>query len=279
MITVFGATGFIGSNYCNLYSDTIKIQRELSYPCSKDILYLISTVDNYNIFTNPYIDIETNLIKLISVLENCKDKDVVFNFISSWFVYGDCEQPKLETDPCNPRGFYSVTKHTAERIVEEYCTTFNIPYRILRLPNVIGEGDQKSSDKKNVLQNVINKLKLNQPVQLFDGGTFKRDYMHVIDVCRAIDLIIRTGQLNSIYNVGTGFSMKFVDLVELARLEIVSHSRLEIVETPDKFKNFQLNACLLNVDKLKGLGYTHTIDPYQSILRMINDESNTKDLC
>jgi hypothetical protein len=65
-ISIFGSSGFVGNYYLKLFNEScIPIDREDNKPKSKDVLYFISTVDNYNIFDNPYIDIDTNLTKLI----------------------------------------------------------------------------------------------------------------------------------------------------------------------------------------------------------------------
>jgi UDP-glucose 4-epimerase len=90
-ITVFGGSGFIGGRFCDIQSDrVIKMDRDDYKPQSSEILYFISTVDNYNIHNNLHIDVETNLGVLMSMLENIdrQDPDLVINFVSSWFVYG-----------------------------------------------------------------------------------------------------------------------------------------------------------------------------------------------
>ena len=88
-LSVYGATGFIGSTFCDLYPDeVIKIPREDRRPQSKDIIYFISTTTNSHVFKDLHIDIDTNLTVLADVLEHCKDKDITFNFVSSAFVYG-----------------------------------------------------------------------------------------------------------------------------------------------------------------------------------------------
>ena len=165
-ISVYGATGFIGSRFCDLYEkDVVKIERDCNTAETSDILYFISTNNNYNVFEKPYLDIETNLTKLISVLESNRDRqDLVFNFISSWFVYGKTNcLPATEEAFCNPKGFYSITKRTAEQLLISYCETHDIKYRIFRLCNVLGESDKGVSNKKNALQNMIKKLFLNEP--------------------------------------------------------------------------------------------------------------------
>ena len=50
LISIFGGNGFIGGNYSNIYSNCIVQKRNDRKPKTNNILYFISTVDNYNIF-------------------------------------------------------------------------------------------------------------------------------------------------------------------------------------------------------------------------------------
>ena len=188
MISVFGSTGFVGSKWMNLYSensysesrDSIKAQH-------KDILYFRATNSNYNVFSDPSIDVDTNLILLTKLFKNINSSNN-FNLISSWFVYGknNCEINR-EINYCNPKGFYSITKYTQEQLTESYCETNNINYKILRLCNVIG-GDQKATAKKNALEFLIDKLKKHEELNIYEGDNY-RNYLNVEDICIAINLI------------------------------------------------------------------------------------------
>ena len=96
MLNVYGSTGFIGSRFSRCYPDCISYsqKREERKPRSEDdILYFISTVDNYNIKGDITLDVETNLKVLCEVLDHCRESKRTFNFISSWFVYGESELP------------------------------------------------------------------------------------------------------------------------------------------------------------------------------------------
>jgi UDP-glucose 4-epimerase len=190
-INVLGGYGFIGGRYCKMTPNVIKNEKYDYQVKSNNILYFISTVHNYNVFTQPYLDIGTNLTTLIKTLETCRDKDLTFNFISSWFVYGDVPLPAKEDSYCDPKGFYSITKRTAEQLLISYCQTFNLKYRILRLGNVLGETDSKVSAKKNALQYLINELKVGNDINLYDGGNVYRDYIYIDDVVNAINLVIK----------------------------------------------------------------------------------------
>ena len=179
-ISVYGATGFIGSNFTQTFKDQcISVPRHDRIPKSDSILYLISTTHNYHVFDDLQKDVDTNLRVLTEMLEQCRDTDATINFVSSWFVYGDAQLPAHEDSYCNPKGFYSITKHCAEKLVESYCKTFDKGYRIIRLSNVYGTGDGGASKKKNALQYLVEKLKNNEPIDLYHGGNFYRDYLHV----------------------------------------------------------------------------------------------------
>ena len=147
MISVFGATGFIGSRFCEMYPENVYAVPKICVISGyEDILYLISTTHNYNKLS---VDVSTNLWHLSTVLQHLDSKNV-FNFVSSWFVYPpDTKLPAKESDDQDgwPQGNYSLTKAFAEELVIQYCRREGIPYRIFRLANVFGKGDKFSKQK------------------------------------------------------------------------------------------------------------------------------------
>jgi nucleoside-diphosphate-sugar epimerase len=253
MVNLFGK-GFIGTHYDQMYDCMVNDRNDLT-PKLFDILYMISTTDNYNVKINPYIDIDTNLTTLIRVLENCKGKNVVFNFCSSWFVYGDVPSPYTEDSYCNPKGFYSITKRTAEQLLISYCETYGIKYRILRFANVVGPGDKGVSTKKNALTYLIRKITKNEDIDLYDGGNFYRDYIHIQDVCRAINLVLEKGELNTIYNIGNNASTKFIDAIKYAIKKSGSTSKINHIPQADFHKIVQVKTMTMDSTKLATLGY------------------------
>jgi len=271
-IQVFGGYGFVGSNFVNKNLTTCIVNEKIDYNVSNEcdqILYLISTITNYNMKINPYIDIETNLITLMKVLEQCKDKDLTFNFVSSWFVYGHTEMPATEESNCYPSGFYSITKKTAEDLLVCYCKTFGIKYRILRLANVVGAGDPKASPRKNALQHMINEMKQHKDINLYEGGELYRDYIHVSDVTNAIRLIMLKGDLNTIYNVGNGMPVLLKDIVFTAHRLLNSRSKINFIKQPDFHKTVQVLSMWMKNDKLKKLEYQPSYDIENIIKDMI----------
>lgn len=259
-ISVFGSTGFVGNNFCEMFPEKIiKIDRDDRSVKTEEILYFISTVDNYNVFTDLQIDVDTNIKILCEVLENCKEKNITFNFVSSWFVYGKTDLPAKEEYHCSPTGFYSITKKCAEDLLISFCKTYNVNYRILRLCNVYGLGDNKVSKKKNAIQYMISLLKENKEVSLYDSGTPLRDLMYVDDICSAINLVLEKGELNSIYNIGSGVPTKVGDIISIAKNILQSESSVKSMEPPEFHKLVQVKDFWMDTTKLKSLGFQQKV--------------------
>ena len=275
MISVYGGTGFIGSNFYSLFkNDVVLVDRESRAPLSPNILYLISTITNYNVFDKPNLDINTNLNLLIDTLEACLlkyDSNFTFNFISSWFVYGETDLPAKESDCCDPKGFYSITKRAAEQLLISYCLTHKINYRILRLCNVYGTGDKKSSIKRNAFQYLASEIVNNRDIRLYNGGKDIRDFMHIEDVCRAISLVINNGEINEIYNIGSGEPNNFLETMSYVKRKTNSTSRLESIDPPDFHKVVQAQDMFLDVSKLKNLGFKQEILIHDGLDKVIEN--------
>lgn len=272
MIQVFGGRGFVGSAFCKKYHhESHAVSREqLEVPDNSTILYLISTVDNYNVLENPFIDIETNLIHLMKVLDANKNKNITFHFVSSWFVYGESDLPARETSCCRPKGFYSITKLAAEQLLESYCKTFNIKYTITRLGNVIGKGDGKVSKKKNALQYLIEEMRGGHDINLYHSGKFYRDFVHVDDVADGLRFIMSHGKSGEIYNLGSGERpIMFRDVIELIRKELKSESNVGSME-PTQFHNIvQVRDMYLDTTKLAELGWKPSKTVTQAIKELL----------
>ncbi len=272
-LSVFGGTGFVGGNFMRMFPDNILIAREERYPRSTDTLYFISTTHNYNVFTDLHKDIDTNLTVLMDVLNAFRKRswfeggNITFNFISSWFVYGNCHLPATESTPCDPKGFYSITKRAAEQLLISYCETYNLSYRILRLGNVVGKGDANASPQKNALQYMINQMKAGEPVELYENGEFYRDMIHVDDCCNAIKLVCEQGEIDTIYNIGNGIPVHFGNVIRMAHQRIGSNSTITAIPQKDFHRKVQTKTFYMSNTRLQRLGY----EPKYSISDIVDE--------
>jgi len=261
MISLYGSSGFVGSNYKEMYEDTLCVARDDRKPLSDDILYMISTTDNYNVHDQITLDVDTNLHVLCEVLDHCRSENITFNFVSSWFVYGQGKHnPRLETSVCNPTGFYSITKLCAENLIKSFAETYGIEYRILRLCNVLGAGDKNASRKKNAITWMINEMKEDKEISLYDRGTHTRDVMHVKDVCRAIKLVLDKGHTNCVYNIGSGQPTSIGAIISLAKYHLNSKSNIKSITPPDFHKAVQCKDFWMDTGGLDYLGFKPKYD-------------------
>ena len=270
-LSIFGGTGFVGGNFVKLYPDKCNvIERENNVPIDHNVLYLISTTHNYHVFGDVQLDVNTNLTKLLNVLPNTKG---TFNFVSSWFVYGtgdgdmmhyQCSGvPAPEYGPCSPKGFYSITKKAAEDLMISYCETFNKEYRILRLCNVIG-GDVAAGKKKNALEFLIHKIMKSEPIDIYKGDNY-RNFLHVEDVCEAINLVTSKGNINEIYNIGAQNSHKLIDVVNHVMKLTNSNSKINYVDVPVFHRIVQTPNFFMNCKKLHDLGFRPKYDVFKAV--------------
>jgi len=282
MITILGGNGFVGSAYCDILSkagEKFKKNDRNDYECATNsVINFISTVDNYNVYDDSTLDINTNLIVLMKALDSYKNyisetgNKGCFSLVSSWFVYGqdsgfgEGSRGIPETDSCDPKGFYSITKRCAEQLLMSYCETFELNYRILRLANVLGKEDKKVSAKKNALQYLLGELKENRPIDLYDSGYFYRDYIDVRDCARAIDLAVNKGELDSIYNIGNGKPIVFREVIRYAKHKLNSTSELRTIEQKEFHKKVQSSrSFFMDNSKLQSLGYSPKYTLYETI--------------
>ena len=264
MLSIYGGTGVIGSYYIALYGGLL-ISRNQLEPLSDNALYLISTTSNS--YSNPLIHTDTNIDCLMKRMIACRQAGVkTFNFISSWFVYGSTDVIMRESSPCKPKGLYSITKHCAEQLVIDFCSFHGIDWRIMRLPNVYG-GPDKSNGQRNALHYMVQRLKVNEPIEMVNGLT--RDYLHIYDTCRAIKLLMDVAPVNDIYNIGSGQEMELAACIGLCSETLNSQSAI----TFRPHRNYEQSLHMrLDCRKLQALGFA----PFISINQGLRDLCTTQ---
>ena len=102
---------------------------------------------------------------------------------------------------------------------------------------------------------MINKLKSNEKVELYDKGEQIREIIHVKDACNAIELICNKGKLNEIYNVGSGEKITIKNFIKTAKEKIKSTSKIVNIETPSFYSKVQNKFFWMDSKKLYSLGF------------------------
>ena len=151
----------------------------------------------------PQAFLHTNILGTQVLLDAAKRHGVKrFYQISTDEVYGDVEldSPEVFTEdsPLKPNSPYAASKTAADLLVQSYYRTFGLPIVISRCSNNYGPHQHPEKFLPTVILNAHN----NKPIPIYGTGQYARDWIHVLDHCRAIDLTLHQGKIGEIYNIG-----------------------------------------------------------------------------
>ncbi|KKS42450.1 MAG: hypothetical protein UV06_C0012G0001, partial [Candidatus Collierbacteria bacterium GW2011_GWA2_42_17] len=125
-----------------------------------------------------------------------------FHHVSTDEVFGalplGTEDKFNETTPYNPHSPYAASKASSDHIVRAYFDTFNVPVTITNCSNNFGP----YQDPEKFMPRMITNLLTGQKVKVYGDGKYVRDWLHVLDHCRAIELVFLKAAPGSTYCVG-----------------------------------------------------------------------------
>jgi dTDP-glucose 4,6-dehydratase len=180
--------------------------------------------------------------------------------ISTDEVYGSvAEGSSRETDQLLPRNPYSASKAGADRLAYSYWATYGVPVVITRASNNYGPYHFPEKVIPLFITNAIDDI----PVPLYGDGLQERDWLHVSDHCRAVDLLIDAGTPGEVYNVGGGNPVRNIDLAKRI-LELAGKPASLIRPVADRLGHDRRYA--LDTSKLQSLGWRPEV-PFATGLR------------
>jgi dTDP-glucose 4,6-dehydratase len=196
--------------------------------------------------------ITTDVYGTFVLLEAARQNTTLRRFvqISTDEVYGSVpEGSSRETDELRPRNPYSASKAGADRLAYSYWATYNVPVVITRASNNYGRNQFPEKVIPLFITNLIDDI----PVPLYGDGQNERDWLHVDDHCRGVDLLIDRGVSGEVYNIGGGNQVKNVDLTHRI-LELVGKPVSLITPVADRQGHDRRYS--LDTSKLASLGWT-----------------------
>jgi UDP-glucose 4-epimerase len=176
-------------------------------------------IDVRNSISNPFYDAEVNIHGSINMLECARLFDVEhFIYISSGgAVYGEpVFLPCDENHPVNPLSPYGVSKHTVEHYLYLYYTNYNLPYTVLRYPNVYGPR-QDPLGEAGVVAIFTGRMLSGDKVMIYGDGLQERDFIYVGDCAQANLLALRNRCGSATYNLGSGKGTSVNELFSILR--------------------------------------------------------------
>lgn len=214
-----------------------------------------SHVDRSIADATPFV--QTNVVGVQVLLDACREFGVErFVQISTDEVYGSLGPAGRfrEDSPLAPSSPYSASKAAADLLVRSYVHTYQFPGIITRCAN--NYGPRQYPEK--LIPLFITRLLRDEAVPVYGDGRQVREWIHVLDHCRAVDLIWRRGRVGEIYNIAGNREISNLELTHLLLQHLGKPASL-IRHVPDRLGHDRRYA--LDGTKLqRELGWQATID-------------------
>ena len=252
-ILVTGAAGFIGSNFVRWWlgrrpDDRVVALDKLTYAgdprnldglgvrlaicdiCDLDPIKRVLAEEEIDTVVNfaaeshnslavvdPGLFFRTNVLGTQALLEASRRHGVSrFHHVSTCEVYGDLPldsgEAFTEESPYRPRTPYNASKAAADHAVRAYSETFGLPVTITNCSNNYGP---RQFPEKVIPLFVTNALD-DRELPLYASTQNRREWLHVDDHCRAIELVLEQGREGETYNVGSGVERSIEEIADLA---------------------------------------------------------------
>jgi dTDP-glucose 4,6-dehydratase len=138
-----------------------------------------------------------------------------FHHVSTCEVYGDLpldtDEVFTEESPYRPRTPYNASKAGADHAVRAYFETFGLPVTITNCSNNYGPYQFPEKVVPLFTTNALDDV----PLPMYASTQNKREWLHVLDHCDAIDLVLRRGRAGETYNVGSGVEATIEEIADL----------------------------------------------------------------
>jgi dTDP-glucose 4,6-dehydratase len=153
--------------------------------------------------SNPYPFLQSNVVGVFTILEALRknNPEAKLVHISTDEVYGDILKGSFrEEDVLKPSSPYSASKAAADMLILAYTRTYGLHTVITRCTN--NYGPYQFPEK--LVPKIIIRAFMNLKIPIYGTGKNVRDWIYVVDYCRALDLVVREGKKGEIYNISSG---------------------------------------------------------------------------
>ena len=194
--------------------------------------------------------VRTNVLGTFVLLDSALEHNIKkFIHISTDEVYGSIDKGSFkETDLLTPSSPYSSSKAGSDLLARSYYITHGLPVVITRCTNNFGPYQYPEKLIPLFITNLLEKRK----VPVYGTGRNVRDWIYVLDHCKAIDFILHEGEAGEVYNIGGGTEKTNIEITKnILKLLKMDESMIEYVkDRPGHDLRYSLDC-----SKLKALGW------------------------
>ncbi len=214
---------------------------------------------NSRALLDPAAFFRTNVLGTLALLQAVRDAGMPrFHHVSTCEVYGDLALDSAEVfteaTPYDPKTPYNASKAAGDMAVRGMTHTFKLPATISICAN--NYGPYQFPEK--VIPFFTVRALQGQPMPLYRSSANRREWLHAIDHCRAIDLILRQGRIGETYNVGSGVELDVEQIADaiIATLGVSPALRTYVEDRPGLDRRYLLDSSKIR----RELGWKPTID-------------------
>jgi dTDP-glucose 4,6-dehydratase len=218
----------------------------------------------------------TNVLGTQALCEAAKRAEVSrFHHVSTCEVYGDLDLDAdaafTESSPYRPRTPYNASKAGGDHAVRAYHETWDLPITITNCANNYG----LYQFPEKVIPFFVTQALNDQPLPLYASTDNRREWIHAVDHCRAIDVILARGRIGETYHVGTGVEKSIMDIADLVLGHLGKPDDLKTIvpDRPGHDRRYVLDWSKIRAE----LGWAPTIPFEQGVAETINWYADHRD--
>ncbi len=224
------SVGFVRGDIC----DQAAVEDVLARESIDVVVNFAAESHNSLAILDPGRFFRTNVLGTQAVLEASRRVGVSrFHHISTCEVYGDLDldsdEAFTEETPYRPRTPYNASKAGADHAVRAYYETFELPVTITNCCNNYGP---YQFPEKVIPLFTVNALD-DEPIPLYASTQNRREWLHVIDHCRAIQSVLTWGRVGETYHVGSGVERSIEEIADVVLAELGKPPSLKTI-VPDR---------------------------------------------
>ncbi len=218
-------------NYSFIKSDignSVKIQKVLFKYKPVAIFNLAAETHVDRSIDNPKNFIDSNIISVFNFLEVFKkyykkNKITKLIHISTDEVFGDVLTGRSkENDNYKPSSPYAASKAASDHLVYSYFRTFNLPIIITNCSNNYGPNQHPEKLIPKLIYNILNNI----PLPIYGNGKNSREWIHVLDHCKALFKVFKKGKIGQTYNIGSNQNLNNITIAK--HLLKIGYNKMQI---------------------------------------------------
>jgi len=212
MYTASGVTAFRG-DFLN------RSDLERAVHGAELVFHFLSTTSPATAESDPSLDIRTNLVQTVTLLESCVAAGVGHVYFASTggAIYGpQGREEYVETDPTMPVSPYAIGKLSIENYLRYFSVMHGLRSTALRISNPYGTR-QPPHRLQGFIPIALRQIAQGKPVVRFGDGSMVRDYLYVEDLTRMITSMVGSTPQHDVYNLGSGAGHSVNEILDALR--------------------------------------------------------------